>query len=37
MSRPRAWWCTPALLLASALAQAHIASNGFLSLDVDRT
>jgi HupE / UreJ protein len=35
MTTPRTLWCLPALLLAS-LAQAHIASNGFLTLQVDR-
>jgi hypothetical protein len=32
----KGWWM-PALLLAGPLAQAHIASNGFLSLQVDRS
>jgi HupE / UreJ protein len=30
-------WCIPALLLAAPLAQAHIASNGFLTLKVERS
>jgi hypothetical protein len=35
MTTLRTLWCLPALLLAP-LAQAHIASNGFLTLQVDR-
>jgi hypothetical protein len=35
MNRLRKLWWTPTLLLAGPLAQAHIASNGFLSLQVD--
>jgi hypothetical protein len=37
MNMLRQWLSTLALLLAGPLAQAHIASNGFLSLQVDRT
>jgi hypothetical protein len=37
MNTLRQWLSTLALLLAGPLAQAHIASNGFLSLQVDRT
>jgi HupE/UreJ protein len=37
MSRARKWGWMPALLLAGPLAQAHIASNGFLSLEAGRS
>jgi hypothetical protein len=36
MNRWRTLWWTSALLLAAPFAEAHIASNGFLSLKVDR-
>ena len=37
MNTPRKMWWLPVMMLAGPLAQAHIASNGFLSLRVDRS
>jgi hypothetical protein len=37
MNAKRQSWCMLALLLAGSLAHAHIASNGFLNLKVDRS
>jgi hypothetical protein len=37
MNTPCKMWWLPVMMLAGSLAQAHIASNGFLSLRVDRS